>query len=57
MTKKIVERLLGENSEYRNNYQDNRRRMIPRLVFWRYEHPDYFRVGGKQKWTLKVQIK
>jgi len=49
----IVERLLQENSEYRQTHQEYGERVHPKLVFWLYEHPTYFRPGTKQKWVQK----
>lgn len=54
MLNKIVENLLKENSEYRIIYEEKKTGAHPRLVFWHYEYPEYFRVGGKQKWALKL---
>jgi phenylacetate-CoA ligase len=49
----IVKRLLSENSEYKKTYSEIPDRVQPRIVFWPYEHSDYFRPGGKQKWVIK----
>ena len=50
----IIHQLLHDNSEYRYLYEHlPRARLIPRLVFWPYEDPSYFRVGTKQKWVRK----
>ena len=44
-----------ENSEWRDFYVNPgiRHKVIPRLVFWPYQDPTYFRPGGKQKWIKK----
>jgi len=49
----IVELLLEENSEYRSNYGEMPKRQIPKIVFWKYEDPTYFKPGVKQKWVKK----
>ena len=53
--KKIIETLLRRNSEYVSNYQayQGNERVIPKLVFWPYGHPLYFKSGIKQKWVKK----
>lgn len=54
LTFKIVDRLLSENSEYRSvHYDQKQEKAVPRLVFWPYESPEYFKTVGKQKWVLK----
>lgn len=54
MVKKIVDRLLQENSEYRVLHQQlGEKKLIPHVVFWPHEHSLYFRSGGKQKWVSK----
>lgn len=49
----ITETLIEKNAEY--NYLANMMpgRVDPRITFWQYEHPAYFRPGVKQKWVLK----
>lgn len=49
----IVKNLLKENSEYRAVYAFSKTRNTPKIILRPYEHPDYFRVGGKQKWVKK----
>ena len=49
--KKIVNMLLEENSEYKSNFKSNPERQRPQLIFWEYEHPNYFKPGIKQKWV------
>lgn len=49
--KLVVHYLLEKNAEYRNNYRTMPEKVTPKLVFWPYEHPKYFRVGIKQKWV------
>ncbi|MEM2984669.1 MAG: hypothetical protein QXL24_05570 [Candidatus Jordarchaeaceae archaeon] len=53
VTKQVVEQLLKENSAYREVYRRIGKRAFPRIVFWKYEHPKYFKPGGKQKWVVK----
>lgn len=50
----LVNQLLKENSEYRETYGRIPQRIKPRVVFWPYEHPTHFKLGGKQKWVKKV---
>lgn len=49
----IVRKLLEKNSEYKNNYIIISKKVVPRLIFWPYEHPQYFKPGIKQKWIKK----
>ena len=49
----IVEQLLAKNAEYRNNYSMIPAKVTPKLVFWPYEYPEYFKPGIKQKWVRK----
>lgn len=51
--KRVVERLLMESSEYRETYRMKTKYVLPRIVFWPYEHERFFRPGIKQKWVLK----
>jgi phenylacetate-CoA ligase len=46
----ILAELLRENSEYRNNYEQMGKRILPKIVLQSYEHPEYFRPDGKQRW-------
>lgn len=57
-TKVLNEIIVGldrENSEWRDFYADPgiRHKVIPRLVFWPYQHPAHFKPGAKQKWIKK----
>jgi len=45
--------LLKESSEYRKIYEEIGKRSTPRIVFWPYGHPTYFKTGTKQKWVKK----
>lgn len=47
----ILKQLLVENSEYRETYGHKGDRISPRIIFWKYEDPKYFRSGIKQKWV------
>jgi phenylacetate-CoA ligase len=50
----VQRRLLNENSEYRKTSEEvGLTRVRPLIQLWPYEHPDYFKVGGKQKWIIK----
>ncbi len=51
--KSIVRSLLHRNAEYRNNANMMPDRMDPRIVFWKYEHPLFFKVGTKQGWVRR----
>jgi phenylacetate-CoA ligase len=53
VTGAIVERLLEENSEYRKTYEEYSEKIHPRLIFWPYEDPHFFKPGTKQKWVKK----
>ncbi len=53
VVKAIVAGLIEHNSEYKNNYLAMKERVIPRLTFWPYEYPEYFKRNAKQKWVLK----
>ncbi|RME61403.1 hypothetical protein D6779_00120, partial [Candidatus Parcubacteria bacterium] len=50
---KIMQSLRAKSSEFRelSNYLEERAN--PKIVFWKYEHPLYFRPGIKQRWVLK----
>ncbi|MDE2031029.1 MAG: phenylacetate--CoA ligase family protein [Patescibacteria group bacterium] len=49
----IVEYLIKENSEYKNNYEQLDRLAIPKIIFWSNGHDKYFKPTGKQKWVKK----
>jgi len=49
----ILAELLKENSEYRNNHQQMGERTLPKIILQPYEHPEYFKSGGKQKWVKR----
>lgn len=49
----IVKNLLKKNAEYSNNYSMMSDKVIPKIVFWPYESPNYFKPGVKQKWVDK----
>jgi phenylacetate-CoA ligase len=51
--KAIIIWLLRENSEFWKTYNEIGPRIYPRIVFWPYEDPMYFKPGGKQKWVIK----
>lgn len=53
LKKTIVETLLRENSEYRDQYNYNKKRAIPKIKFWKQDHPKYFNLKGKQCWVVK----
>lgn len=47
----ISRTLLERNAEHRNNATFMPGRVDPKIVFWKHEHPEHFRVGGKQQWV------
>lgn len=49
----IVDALLLNNAEYAYLTGMMPGRVIPKLTLWPYEHPEYFKKGGKQKWVKK----
>jgi phenylacetate-CoA ligase len=49
----ILKTLLSENSEYRDQYNYDKKRAIPNLKFWPQDDPHYFALKGKQKWVIK----
>lgn len=55
----IVTQLLKENSEWRDFHANEsiRHKVTPKLVFWPYQDPLYFKPGGKQKWVKKTKPK
>ncbi|MEK9176910.1 MAG: hypothetical protein AAB923_01300, partial [Patescibacteria group bacterium] len=52
--KKVVEALKERSSEFTELYKNLRERVYPKLVFWPYEHPQYFTPGTKQQWVKKA---
>lgn len=55
VTKSVTSQLLKESSEYRETYKEKTSKVIPRIIFWPYEHELFFKPGIKQKWVLKTQ--
>ncbi|MBK5215813.1 MAG: hypothetical protein JJE53_03345 [Candidatus Pacebacteria bacterium] len=53
ISQSILEILVSENSEYRNNYEQLGKRSIPILFFWSHGHDEYFASNGKHKWVKK----
>jgi phenylacetate-CoA ligase len=49
----ILEELLKNNAEFRNNYLSIPHKVKPRIVIRETGNPEYFRPGIKQKWVLK----
>ncbi|PIT92629.1 MAG: hypothetical protein COU08_01380 [Candidatus Harrisonbacteria bacterium CG10_big_fil_rev_8_21_14_0_10_42_17] len=47
----ITQSLLKQNAEYHYLAGFFGKRIEPRLVFWRYEHPTYFKRTIKQRWV------
>lgn len=53
LLKKIVTNLRQKNSEFRELSDYLKNRANPKLVFWPYESPEFFKPGIKQKWVNK----
>lgn len=51
--KAATEQLIKDSSEYRETHKEKGGRVDPKVVFWTYEHPTYFKSGIKQKWVKK----
>lgn len=49
----IVKNLQEKNSEFRELYKSLGKRANPRVVFWKYEDPLYFKPGIKQPWVIR----
>jgi phenylacetate-CoA ligase len=49
----IVKNLRLKNSEYRELSDFLEKRSLPKLVFWSFEDPLYFKPGVKQKWAAR----
>jgi len=49
----IVQNLCKKNSEFRELCSHLGDRSYPKLVFWKYEDPTYFKPGGKQRWVVR----
>ncbi len=49
----IVKSLREKNSEFRELSDSLKKRAEPKLVFWPYEDPLYFKPGTKQRWVVK----
>jgi phenylacetate-CoA ligase len=47
----IVRGLRQQISEFRELHTHLKDRALPKLHFWAYGHPTYFKSGGKQKWV------
>jgi len=53
ITNSIVESLLKNSAEHKNNANMMPGRVVPKIILWTYEHPLYFKSGVKQKWVKK----
>jgi hypothetical protein len=47
----VIDTLLKKNAEYMYLTSHMQKRVIPKIVFWPYEHPKHFKGGIKQKWV------
>ncbi|KKS17992.1 MAG: hypothetical protein UU76_C0028G0005 [Parcubacteria group bacterium GW2011_GWC1_41_7] len=56
LEKRITEVLLRCSTEYYHLYtsgvQSYKDQLTPRVFLWEYEHPRYFKGGGKHRWTI-----
>ncbi len=59
LTKKLKEiifkSLVIESSEYRETYSQKGKKVLPKIVLWKYEDPLYFKPGTKQRWVSKIK--
>lgn len=55
LKKEITEILLSENSEYRDQYNYNKKRALPKIKLWPCGHSTYFNLKGKQQWIMKIK--
>ena len=53
LTACIVKNLLRKNSEFHELSDFLGKRSEPKLVFWPYEDPSYFKSGIKQRWAIR----
>ncbi len=53
LLKRLVQNLQEKNAEYRELSNFLKERAFPKIVFWPYEHPEFFKPGIKQKWVKK----
>lgn len=53
LLEEIVKRLCEKNSEFRELYNFLGERARPKLLFWPYEDPLYFKSGGKHPWVVR----
>lgn len=53
LLKLIIKLLILENSEYRKTYEEKGDKINPEIIFHKYEDPEYFKAGIKQKWVKK----
>lgn len=51
---KIVKTLKAKSSEYRELSNNLKEKANPKLKFWPYQHPTYFKPGNKQKWVISL---
>ncbi len=54
ITKKITKSLCERSSEFREIYKGLGKLGEPKIIFWPYEDPTYFKIGIKQKWVQKI---
>ena len=50
----VVENLVKTNNEYKYLYSLDSERVAPSIILWPYQHEKYFKPGGKQKWSVKI---
>ncbi len=52
--RKIVETLKARSSEFGELCRNLGERAYPKLMFWPYEHQEYFTPGSKQQWVRRI---
>jgi phenylacetate-CoA ligase len=55
--RRIIRQLTAENSEYRVTRKEYGKITDPEVIFWPYEHEQFFKPGTKQKWVHKGDVK
>ena len=53
----IVKTLIEKSTEYNHLYglgsEKYRKSLTPKIILWPYQHPKFFKPGGKQRWVKK----
>lgn len=53
IVERVMKSLSGSSAEYRYLLGSIHDKVVPRIIFWPYEHPTYFAPGVKQKWVKR----